>query len=101
MIVAIQRGGKELGRGTDLYPSRVRRPCEHRCRSTSINAPEVAVLGVSRAQMRPIWNGKEFCPRLMLPLMLSWDHRVVDGVAAALFLHCLSELLADLRKVLL
>jgi pyruvate dehydrogenase E2 component (dihydrolipoamide acetyltransferase) len=66
-----------------------------------INAPEVAILGVSRAQMRPIWNGNEFCPRLMLPLMLSWDHRVVDGIAAAQFLVYLSGLLADVRKLLL
>jgi pyruvate dehydrogenase E2 component (dihydrolipoamide acetyltransferase) len=66
-----------------------------------INAPEVAILGVTRAQMRPVWNGKKFQPRLILPLMLSWDHRVVDGVAAARFLVHLSGLLSDLRKVLL
>jgi pyruvate dehydrogenase E2 component (dihydrolipoamide acetyltransferase) len=66
-----------------------------------INAPEVAILGVARAQMRPAWNGKEFQPRLILPLMLSWDHRVVDGIAAARFLVHLSGLLSDLRKVLL
>jgi pyruvate dehydrogenase E2 component (dihydrolipoamide acetyltransferase) len=66
-----------------------------------INAPEVAILGVTRAQMRPVWNGKEFQPRLILPLILSWDHRVVDGVAAARFLVHLSGLLNDLRKILL
>jgi pyruvate dehydrogenase E2 component (dihydrolipoamide acetyltransferase) len=66
-----------------------------------INAPEVAILGVTRAQMQPVWNGKEFQPRLILPLMLSWDHRVVDGVAAARFLVHLSALLEDFRRVTL
>jgi len=66
-----------------------------------INAPEVAILGVTRAKMQPVWNGKEFVPRLILPLALSWDHRVVDGVAAALFLVHLSKLLGDFRRVLL
>jgi pyruvate dehydrogenase E2 component (dihydrolipoamide acetyltransferase) len=66
-----------------------------------INAPEVAILGVTRAQMRPVWNGEEFRPRLILPLMLSWDHRVVDGVAAARFLVHLSTLLEDFRRVML
>jgi pyruvate dehydrogenase E2 component (dihydrolipoamide acetyltransferase) len=66
-----------------------------------INAPEVAILGVTRAKTQPIWNGKDFHPRLILPLSLSWDHRVVDGVAAARFLVHLSELLADFRRVLL
>jgi pyruvate dehydrogenase E2 component (dihydrolipoamide acetyltransferase) len=66
-----------------------------------INAPEVAILGVTRAKMQPVWNGKEFGPRLILPLSLSWDHRVVDGVAAARFLVHLSALLADFRRVLL
>jgi pyruvate dehydrogenase E2 component (dihydrolipoamide acetyltransferase) len=66
-----------------------------------INAPEIAILGVTRAQMRPLWDGKEFQPRLMLPLMMSWDHRVVDGVAAARFLVYLSKLLADFRRVML
>ncbi len=65
-----------------------------------INAPEVAILGVTRAKMQPVWNGKEFVPRLILPMSLSWDHRVVDGVAAARFLVYLSELLGDLRRVL-
>lgn len=66
-----------------------------------INAPEVAILGVTRAKMQPVWNGKEFSPRLILPLCLSWDHRVVDGVASARFLMHLSELLSDFRRVLL
>jgi pyruvate dehydrogenase E2 component (dihydrolipoamide acetyltransferase) len=66
-----------------------------------INAPEVAILGVTRMQMRPVWNGTEFQPRLILPLMLSWDHRVVDGVAAARFLVYLALLLEDFRRVLL
>jgi pyruvate dehydrogenase E2 component (dihydrolipoamide acetyltransferase) len=66
-----------------------------------INAPEVAILGVTRAKMQPVWNGKEFIPRLILPMALSWDHRVVDGVAAARFLGYLAELLADFRRVLL
>ena len=66
-----------------------------------INAPEVAILGVTRAQMRPVWDGKEFRPRLILPLMLSWDHRVVDGVAAARYLVHLSGLLEDFRRVIL
>ena len=51
-----------------------------------INAPEVAILGVTRAQTKPVWNGKEFVPRLILPLCLSWDHRVIDGAMAARFL---------------
>jgi pyruvate dehydrogenase E2 component (dihydrolipoamide acetyltransferase) len=54
-----------------------------------INAPEVAILGVSKAAMRPVWNGKEFVPRLMLPLSLSYDHRVIDGASAARFTSCL------------
>jgi pyruvate dehydrogenase E2 component (dihydrolipoamide acetyltransferase) len=66
-----------------------------------INAPEVAILGVTRAGMQPVWNDKEFVPRLILPMALSWDHRVVDGAAAARFLVYLAELLADFRRVLL
>lgn len=66
-----------------------------------INAPEVAILGVAHAQMRPVWNGTDFRPRLILPLMLSWDHRVIDGVAAARFLSHLSGLLSDTRRLLL
>jgi pyruvate dehydrogenase E2 component (dihydrolipoamide acetyltransferase) len=64
-----------------------------------INAPEVAILGATRAQMRPVWDGKAFVARFTLPLSLSWDHRVVDGVAAARFLVHLSGLLADFRRI--
>jgi pyruvate dehydrogenase E2 component (dihydrolipoamide acetyltransferase) len=66
-----------------------------------VNAPEVAILGVSRAAMKPVWNGTEFRPRLMLPLSLSYDHRVIDGAAAARFTVHLAGVLADLRKALL
>ncbi len=66
-----------------------------------INAPEVAILGVCRAAMRPVWNGKEFAPRLILPLSLSWDHRVVDGALAARFNAHLAAVLADARRLLL
>jgi len=66
-----------------------------------INAPEVAILGVSRAAMKPIWNGKEFAPRLMLPLSLSYDHRVIDGAAAARFTSYLASVLSDIRRSLL
>ena len=64
-----------------------------------INAPEVAILGVTRAQTKPVWDGKQFAPRLILPLCLSWDHRVVDGVLAARFLVHLQSLLADFRRI--
>ena len=64
-----------------------------------INAPEVAILGAARSAMQPVWNGTEFKPRLMLPLCLSWDHRVIDGAMAARFLSHLSSLLSDLRRV--
>jgi len=66
-----------------------------------INAPEVAILGVCKSQMEPKWNGKEFEPRLMLPLSLTWDHRVIDGAAAARFNAHLVNILADFRRVLL
>jgi pyruvate dehydrogenase E2 component (dihydrolipoamide acetyltransferase) len=66
-----------------------------------INAPEVAILGVSRHSMKPVWNGKEFEPRLMLPLSISYDHRVIDGAAGARFTVMLSQMLSDIRKVLL
>jgi pyruvate dehydrogenase E2 component (dihydrolipoamide acetyltransferase) len=69
--------------------------------SPIINAPEVAILGVSRSVMRPVWDGKAFGPRLMLPLSLSYDHRVIDGAAAARFNAYLGQLLADFRRVLL
>ena len=66
-----------------------------------INAPEVAILGVCRSQTQPVWDGKQFQPRLMLPLSLSWDHRVIDGAAAARFNAYLGQILADFRRVLL
>ena len=66
-----------------------------------INAPEVAILGVCRSTMEPVWNGKEFEPRLMLPLSLTWDHRVIDGAAAARFNAHLVQILSDFRRVLL
>ena len=66
-----------------------------------INAPEVAIHGVSRGTMRPVWNGKEFVPRLMLPLSLSYDHRVIDGATAARFSSHLVSVLSDIRKLIL
>jgi pyruvate dehydrogenase E2 component (dihydrolipoamide acetyltransferase) len=66
-----------------------------------VNAPEVAILGVSKSSMQPVWNGEKFKPRLMLPLSLSYDHRVIDGAAAARFTTTLGQLLADMRRVLL
>ena len=66
-----------------------------------VNAPEVAILGVSKAGMKPVWNGKEFVPRLMMPLSLSYDHRVIDGAAAARFTSYLAQVIADLRRSVL
>ncbi len=66
-----------------------------------INAPEVAILGVSRATLRPFWTGKEFAPRLMLPLSLSYDHRAIDGATAARFSTFLVSVLSDIRKLIL
>ncbi|HWE09309.1 MAG TPA: dihydrolipoyllysine-residue acetyltransferase [Solirubrobacteraceae bacterium] len=66
-----------------------------------INAPEVAILGATRAAMKPVWNGSSFEPRLMVPLSLSYDHRVIDGAAAARFVSYLVGVLSDLRRVLL
>jgi pyruvate dehydrogenase E2 component (dihydrolipoamide acetyltransferase) len=66
-----------------------------------INAPEVAILGVCKSQTEPVWDGKQFQPRLMLPLSLSWDHRVIDGAAAARFNAFLGAILSDFRRVLL
>ena len=65
-----------------------------------INAPEVAILGVSRSAMRPVWDGKAFVPRLMLPLSLSYDHRVIDGASAARFTSYLASVLSDIRRSL-
>ena len=66
-----------------------------------VNAPEVAILGVTRSAMKPIWNGSEFVPRLMVPLSLSYDHRVIDGALAARFTSYLVGVLSDLRRALL
>ena len=66
-----------------------------------INAPEVAILGVSKAAMKPVWNGKDFVPRLMMPLSLSYDHRVIDGALAARFTSYLAQVIADLRRSVL
>jgi pyruvate dehydrogenase E2 component (dihydrolipoamide acetyltransferase) len=66
-----------------------------------VNAPEVAILGVSRAAIRPVWDGASFVPRLILPLSLSYDHRVIDGALAARFNATLATLLADMRGALL
>jgi pyruvate dehydrogenase E2 component (dihydrolipoamide acetyltransferase) len=66
-----------------------------------INAPEVAILGVCRSRTEPVWDGSAFAPRLMLPLSLSWDHRVIDGAAAARFNAFLVQVLGDFRRVLL
>lgn len=66
-----------------------------------VNAPEVAILGVSRSEMKPKWNGKDFVPKLMLPLALSYDHRVIDGADGARFISTLSGLLGDIRRLVL
>ena len=64
-----------------------------------VNAPEVAILGVTRSRMMPVWNGKEFLPRLMLPMDLTYDHRVIDGAQAARFMVDLCEILSDMRRM--
>ncbi len=66
-----------------------------------VNAPEVAILGVTRAKMQPVWNGKEFAPRLMLPLDLTYDHRVIDGAEGAKFMAHIKQNLSDIRRLLL
>ncbi|HEY8036997.1 MAG TPA: dihydrolipoyllysine-residue acetyltransferase [Methylobacter sp.] len=66
-----------------------------------VNAPEVAILGVTRAKMQPVWDGKEFVPRLMLPLDLTYDHRVIDGVEGARFMAAIKQYLGDIRRLLL
>jgi pyruvate dehydrogenase E2 component (dihydrolipoamide acetyltransferase) len=66
-----------------------------------VNAPEVAILGATRAATKPVWDGKKFIPRLMLPISVSYDHRVIDGAGAARFLAYIAELLADFRRVML
>jgi pyruvate dehydrogenase E2 component (dihydrolipoamide acetyltransferase) len=65
-----------------------------------VNAPEVAILGLTRSKMQPVWNGEEFVPRLMQPLSLSYDHRAVDGALAARFCVTLKTLLGDMRKLM-
>ena len=69
--------------------------------SPIVNAPEVAILGVSKSSMKPVWNGKEFVPRLIVPLSLSADHRVIDGALATRFNAYLAQLLGDFRRVML
>ncbi len=66
-----------------------------------VNAPEVAILGVSKASMKPVWDGKQFAPRLMMPLSLSYDHRVIDGALGARFTSYLAQVIADLRRSVL
>jgi pyruvate dehydrogenase E2 component (dihydrolipoamide acetyltransferase) len=66
-----------------------------------INAPEVAILGLSRSSMKPVWDGKQFVPKQILPLSLSFDHRVIDGAEAARFNTHLAAILADFRRVIL
>ncbi|MEN4980135.1 pyruvate dehydrogenase complex dihydrolipoyllysine-residue acetyltransferase [Erwinia billingiae] len=66
-----------------------------------VNAPEVAILGVSKSSMEPVWNGKEFVPRLMLPLSLSFDHRVIDGAAGARFAAYIATVMADIRRLVM
>jgi len=66
-----------------------------------VNAPEVAILGVTRAKMQPVWNGNEFIPRLLLPLDLTYDHRVIDGAEGARFMAAIKTYLGDLRRLLL
>jgi pyruvate dehydrogenase E2 component (dihydrolipoamide acetyltransferase) len=66
-----------------------------------VNAPEVAILGVTRAKMQPVWDGKEFVPRLMLPLDLTYDHRVIDGAEGARFMAAIKQYLGDIRRLLL
>ena len=66
-----------------------------------VNAPEVAILGVSKSSIKPVWNGKEFAPKLIQPLALSYDHRVIDGADGARFITMLSGVLSDLRRLVL
>lgn len=66
-----------------------------------MNAPEVAILGVSKSAMEPVWNGKEFVPRLMLPISLSFDHRVIDGADGARFITIINNTLSDIRRLVM
>ena len=66
-----------------------------------VNAPEVAILGVSKSEMKPKWNGKEFEPKLMVPLSMSYDHRVIDGALAARFTVTLASYMSDIRQLVM
>ena len=66
-----------------------------------VNAPEVAILGVSKSSMEPVWNGKEFMPRLMMPISLSFDHRVIDGADGARFITIINNMLSDIRRLVM
>ncbi|RLR17553.1 dihydrolipoamide acetyltransferase, partial [Sodalis-like symbiont of Bactericera trigonica] len=68
-----------------------------------VNAPEVAILGVSKSSTKPVWNGngKEFAPRLMLPLSLSYDHRVIDGADGARFISFINNVMSDIRRLVM
>lgn len=66
-----------------------------------VNAPEVAILGVVRSSMRPVWDGERFKPRIMLPVCVSYDHRVIDGALAARFTRRMCEFLGDVRQLVL
>ncbi len=66
-----------------------------------VNAPEVAILGVSKSAMEPVWNGKEFVPRLMMPISLSFDHRVIDGADGARFITIINNMLSDIRRLVI
>ncbi|CAK8744097.1 Dihydrolipoyllysine-residue acetyltransferase component of pyruvate dehydrogenase complex [Sodalis praecaptivus] len=66
-----------------------------------VNAPEVAILGVSKSSMKPVWNGKKFAPRLMLPLSLSYDHRVIDGADGARFISFINNVMSDIRRLVM
>ncbi len=66
-----------------------------------VNAPEVAILGASKSDIKPKWNGKEFLPRLMVPLSVSYDHRVIDGALAARFTATLASYLSDIRQIIM
>jgi len=66
-----------------------------------VNAPEVAILGITRAKMQPVWNGETFEPKLMLPLDLTYDHRVIDGAEGARFMEAVKSYLGDIRRLIL
>lgn len=66
-----------------------------------VNAPEVAIMGLSRSAMKPVWNGNEFVPRLTLPMSLSFDHRVIDGADGARFITRVGELMSDIRRLVM